>query len=177
MIIATEKNYYKKENDLILIEVEILKPILIDNTWECSLNMRGYGDVNRKLFGQTSIQALTFAMQHAKFNLKLMIDDGYNYFEKEENKLSSKEETLEILHSVYGQGTLLDEAHKKAIYLQCIKRLQKGNGNENEQNTDINYLQKEFLDPKIIDYIYYTEPKLTNLEIYEKAMSYIPIKM
>lgn len=102
MIIAEEQNYYKKENDLRFIEVEIMKPILKDTTWECSFTMRGYGITNRKLFGETSMQALTFAIQLAKLNLILMIDDGYYYFDDDENKILTKEESLDILNAIYG---------------------------------------------------------------------------
>ncbi len=176
-IIASEKNHYKKENDIRLIVVEILQPILNKNVWECTLIMNGYGEVNLTLFGQTSMQSLSFAMQHAKLNLTLMINDGYCYFDKNENDLLSNQETLELLDATYGVGTMLDEAHKKSIYLQCIRRLQKANGTEDEQETDINYLKKEFLDPQIIDYIYHHKPELSAEEIYEKAMIYKPIQL
>ena len=161
IIIASEKNLYKKNKDLRLIAIEILQPILNENIWECTLIMNGYGEINQTLYGQTSMQALSFAMQHAKFNLTLIINDGYCYFDKNENNLLSKQETLELLDATYGVGTMLDEAHKKAIYLQCIRRLQNANGTEDEQETDINYLKKEFLDPQIIDYIYHHKPELS----------------
>ncbi len=176
-IIAAEKNHYKKENDIRLIEVEILQPIFNKDVWECTLQMKGYGNINQTLYGQTSMQALSFAMQHAKLNLSLLIVDGYNYFDEKENQLSSKEETLELLDATYGIGTMLDDAHMKSIYLQCIKRLQNAIGTEEEQNADINYLRKEFSDPKIIDYIYHHKPELMAVEIYEKAMSYQPIQL
>jgi hypothetical protein len=174
-IIATEKNYYKKENDLRFVEVDILQPILKNDTWECTLIMRGYGDVHRALYGQTSMQALSFALQHAKFNLTLMVNDGFNYFDNNENKLLSTQETFELLDAVYGRGTMLDEQHRKTIYLRCINRLQKSIGTDEEQNADIDYLKKEFTDPKIIDYIYHHTPELSALEIYEKAKLYKPI--
>ncbi len=176
-IIASEKNHYKKENDTRLIEVEIHQPISNENVWECTLIMNGYGEVNQTLFGQTSMQALSFAMQRAKQNLYLMINDGYCYYEDDENILYSKTETLELLNATYGVGTMLDDAHKKATHLQYINRLLKANGTEEEQNADIIYLRKEFNDPKIIDYIFNTKPELTTLEIYEKAIIYKSIQL
>ncbi|MFM2392417.1 MAG: hypothetical protein RLZZ546_394 [Bacteroidota bacterium] len=115
MIIASEIKYYKKGDDVREIFVEILQPILKDNVWECTLKMKGYGEVNQNLFGQSSMQALSFALQHAKFNLTLMINDGFNYFDADEEKELSQAETLELLNATYGHGTLLDEQHKKLI--------------------------------------------------------------
>jgi hypothetical protein len=175
MIVASDKTNYKKGEDIREIAVEILQPIFKENAWECSLKMSGYGDVNRTLYGQSSIQALSFAMQHTKFNLTLLVEDGYFYFDEKENTLSTKEETLELLNATYGHGTMLDEQHTKAIHLKVIIRLQKAKGTEEEQNVDINYLRKEFADPKIIDYIFNHQPELTAIEIYEKAVSYHPI--
>ena len=176
-IIAFEKNHYKKENDTRLIEVEIHQPIFNENVWGCTLIMNGYGEVNQTLFGQTSMQALSFAMQHAKLNLSLMITDGYYYYEDDENILLSKTETLELLNSTYGVGTMLDDAHKKEMHLQCINRLLSANGTEEEQNADMDYLSKEFNDPKIIDYIFNTKPESTALEIYEKAVNYKSLQL
>lgn len=176
-IIASEKNHYKKEDDIRCIEAEISQPILNENAWECTLIMKGYGDVNRTLYGQTSMQALSFALQHAKLNLSLMIANGYCYFDETTAILSSKQETLELLNATYGIGTMLDEAHKKSIYLQVIRRLQNANGTEEEQEIDINYLKKEFLDPQIIDYIYHQKPELSAEEIYQKAITYKPIQL
>lgn len=176
-IIAIEKNHYKKENDTRLIEVEIHQPNLKDDVWECTLIMNGYGEVNQTLFGQTSIQVLSFAMQHAKLNLSLMINDGYCYYDDDENILYSKAETLDLLNATYGVGTMLDDAHKKATHLQCINRLLKANGTEKEQNADIDYLRKEFSDPKIIDYIFNTKPVLTALEIYGISVNYKSIQL
>ena len=176
-IIATEKNHYKKEGDIRLIEVEILQPILNKNVWECTLIMNGYGEIDLTLFGQTSMQALSFTMQHAKLNLSLMINDGYCYYDDEENILFSKTETLELLNANYGVGTMLDDAHKKGIHLQCINRLLNANGTEEEQDADMIYLRNEFNDPKIIDYIFNTKPELTALEIYEKAVNYKSIQL
>ncbi len=175
--IASEKNHYKKDNDIRLIKVEIQQPNLNDNIWECTLIMTGYGEINQSLYGQSSMQALSFAMQHAKFNLTLMINEGYFYFDPEENTLLNKVQTLEFLDATYGVGTMLDKAHKKAIYLQCIRRLQNAKGTEEEQEIDINYLRKEFLDPKIIDYIFNTKPELSEEEIYSKAIVYKPIQL
>lgn len=107
----------------------------------------------------------------------MLVENSYCYFDEKEKIFTSKEETLELLHATYGQGTLLDDAHRKAINIQCIKRLQNAKGNEEEQNADINYLKKEFLDPKIIDYIYHQKPELTAIEIYEKAIKYKPISL
>ncbi len=112
-IIASEKNHYKKEEDIRLIEVNILQPICKENVWECTLIMKGYGDINQTLYGQTSMQALSFAMQHAKLNLSLMIADGYYYFDKTENQMFTKEENLELLNATYGVGTILDDPHVK----------------------------------------------------------------
>jgi hypothetical protein len=175
MVIASEITFYKKEDEVREVSLEILKPVFCENAWECQLLMRGYGEVDRKLYGQSSIQALSAVMQHAKFNLTLMVNDGFNYFDNDENKELSTEETLELLDAVYGHGTLLDEQHKKAICLQVIKRLQHTQGTEEEQDADINYLKKEFADPNIIDYIFHRKPKLSALEIYEKAKAYKPI--
>jgi hypothetical protein len=123
MIIASQINYYKKGDDVREIVVDILQPILKDNVWECTLMMRGYGEVNQNMFGQSSMQALSFAMQHAKFNLIQLIDDGYCYFEKENEKELSREETLELLDSAYGHGTLLDDRHKKFTHFEVIKHI------------------------------------------------------
>lgn len=68
MIIASEKINTKKDNDIRQISVEIFQPIFKNNVWECTLLMKGYGNVNRVLYGQTSLQALSFAMQRAKLN-------------------------------------------------------------------------------------------------------------
>lgn len=176
-IIAAEKNHYKKDEDIRLIEVNILQPILKDNVWECTLIMQGYGEINQTLYGQTSMQALSFAMQHAKMNLNLMIADGYCYFDKVENKTLNKEETLELLNATYGVGTMLDDAHTKAIHLQVINRLLKAKGTEEEQNADIEYLKQAFNDPKIIDYVYHHKPELSAEEIYAKAIVYKPIQL
>jgi hypothetical protein len=172
MIIANEINYYKKGNDIREIEVEISQPILNDKVWECRLTMNGYGIINQNLYGQSSMQALSFALQHAKFNLVQLIDDGYNYYDKENDKEISKEKTLELLDAIYGHGTLLDDQHKKAIHLQVIKRLQVASGTEEDQDADINYLKKEFADPEIINYIYHSNPEMSASEIYKKAIAY-----
>jgi hypothetical protein len=175
MIIASETNHYKKDNDLRLVKVEIYLPTLNDQTWECNLQMKGYGEINQTHYGQTSMQSLTFAMQHAKLNLVQMVNDGYQHFDITENKLLSVRETFELLNSMYGTSTLLDEAHMKTIYLQIIYRLQHGIGSEEEQNIDINYLKNQFADPEIVNYIYHNKSEMNEIEIYEKAMSYKPI--
>jgi hypothetical protein len=113
MIIASQINHYKKGDEIREIVVEILQPILKDEVWECTLIMRGYGEVNQNMFGHSSIQALSFALQHAKFNLELMINDGYNYYDKEENRELSNAESIELLDVVYGGRTLLDELGNK----------------------------------------------------------------
>jgi hypothetical protein len=177
MIIASEINFYKKEEDIREVMVEIEQPKFVDNVWECTLLMNGYGKINQTLIGQTSMQALSFAMQHAKLNLTLLVNDGYNYFDKENNRELNQAKTLELLNDTYGHGTLLDEAHTKAIHLQTIRRLQKAHDTEEEQDADINYLRKEFADPKIIDYIFYSKPALSAIEIYEKAKAYKPINL
>jgi hypothetical protein len=172
MIIANEINYYKKGGDVREIVVDILQPILKDNVWECTLMMRGYGEVNQNMFGQSSMQALSFALQHAKFNLELMINDGYNFYDADEKRELTHAETLELLNATYGHSTLLDEQHKKAINLQVIKRMQMASGTEEEQDADINYLRKEFADPEIINYIYQSKPEMSAIEIYEKAIKF-----
>jgi hypothetical protein len=172
MIVASETNHYKKNEDLRLVAVELFLPELNGDTWECNLKLKGYGEINQTFYGKTSMQALTFAMQHAKLNLVLMVNDGYLYFDNVENKLLTISETFELLNSVYGTATLLDEAHMKAIYLQVINRLQNAIGSEEEQNTDIDYLKTQFADPEIINYIYHAKPELNAIEIYEKAMNY-----
>jgi hypothetical protein len=177
MTIASEINYYKKDNDIREIEVKISQPILKDNVWECRLTMNGYGVINKNLYGQSSIQALSFALQHAKFNLTLMINDGYHFYEADEKKELSHAQTLELLNATYGHGTLLDEQHKKLINLQVIRRLQNAQGTEEEQDADINYLRKEFADPEIINYIFHTMPEMSAVEIYEKAIKFKPTQL
>jgi hypothetical protein len=175
MIIASETNHYKKEDDLRLVVVDVYLPILKVDTWECNLQMKGYGEIHQMHYGQTSMQALMFAMQHAKLNLVQMINAGYLYFDKEEDKLLSVRETLELLNCIYGTTTLVDETHMKLLYLQIIYRLLHNIGTEDEQNIDINYLRHEFADPEIINYIYHSKPALNEIEIYTKAMAYKPI--
>jgi hypothetical protein len=172
MIIASETNHYKKKNDLRLVTVEIYLPIHNEGTWGCTLKMKGYGEIDQILYGQSSIQALTFAMQHAKLNLVQMVNDGYLYFDKAENKLLSVRETLELLNCVYGTTTLEDDTHQKLLYLQIIYRLLHNIGSAEEQDIDINYLRHQFADPEIIHYIYHSKQKMNEVEIYEKAINY-----
>jgi endo-alpha-1,4-polygalactosaminidase (GH114 family) len=177
MIIASEKNHYKKGDDIREIIVEIMLPVFKNDAWECQLIMKGNGEIDRTMFGYSSMQALCASLQHAKFNLTLMVNEGYNYFDKKENRELGNTDTLELLDAVFGHGTLLDEEHTQAIHLQVIRRLQNAGGSEEEQDADMNYLRKEFADPKIIDYIFNSKPEMSALEIYKKAKAYQPVTL
>jgi hypothetical protein len=176
-IIATDNNTWKKEDSVLSITIEIMEPYFEENVWQTILKMNGYGTFEYKLYGQSSIQALTFALQHTKLQLMILIDDGYLWYDEQTNTVSTKDESIEVLNAIYGRGTLLDEEHTKANIILSIKRLQNANGTEEEQNIDINYLKKLFADPHIIDYIYHPKTEMTASEIYEKAKAYKPIQL
>jgi hypothetical protein len=176
-IIATDKNSWKKDEKILNITVEITEPHFEENVWQTILKMNGYGNVEYKLYGQSSIQALTFALQHTKLQLMILIEDGYLWYDEPTNAVSSKEESIEVLNAIYGRGTLLDEEHTKANIILSIKRLQNASGTEEEQNIDIGYLKRIFTDPNIIDYIYQPKTEMTAEEIYEKAKAYKPIQL
>jgi hypothetical protein len=176
-IIATDKNSLKKDEKILNITVEITEPHFEENVWQTILKMNGYGTFEYKLYGQSSIQALTFALQHTKLQLMILIEDGYLWYDEPTNSISTKEESIEVLNAIYGRGTLLDEEHTKANIILSIKRLQNARGTDEEQNMDISYLKKMFADPHIIDYIYHPKTEMTAAEIYEKAKAYKPIQL
>jgi hypothetical protein len=176
-IIATDNSTWKKDETVLNTTVEIIEPYFEKNVWQTILKMNGYGNVEYKLYGQSSIQALTFALQHTKLQLMILIEDGYLWYDEPTNAISTKEESIEVLNAIYGRGTLLDKEHTKANIILTIKRLQNASGNKEEQNIDISYLKKMFADPNIIDYIYHSKTEMTAAEIYEKAMAYKPIQL
>jgi hypothetical protein len=176
-IIATDNTTWKKNEKVLNITVEILEPYYEENVWQTVLKMNGYGNIEQKLYGQSSMQALTFALQHTKLQLMILIEDGYLLFDEPTNTVSSKEESIEVLNAIYGRGTLLDEEHRKANIILSIKRLQNACGTEEEQDIDIGYLKKMFADPNIIDYIYHPKTEMTAAEIYNKAAAYKPIQL
>jgi hypothetical protein len=176
-IVATDNNSWKNDETILNITVEITEPHFEENVWQTILKMNGNGTFEYKLYGQSSIQALIFALQHTKLQLMILIEDGYLWYDEPTNSISTKEESIEVLNAIYGRGTLLDEEHTKANIILSIKRLQNAKGNEDEQNMDINYLKKMFTDPNIIDYIYHPKTEMTAAEIYEKAKAYKPIQL
>jgi hypothetical protein len=176
-IIATDKNSWKKDGKILNITVEIIEPHFEENVWQTVLKMNGYGNVEYKLYGQSSIQALTFALQHTKLQLMILIEDGYLWYDEPTNAVSSKEESIEVLNAIYGRGTLLDEEHTKANIILSIKRLQNASRTQEEQDIDIGYLKKIFADPNIIDYIYHPKTEMSAAEIYNKAAAYKPIQL
>jgi hypothetical protein len=176
-IIAADNSTWKKDETVLNTTVEITVPYFEESVWKTVLKMNGYGTAEYKLYGQSSIQALTFALQHTKLQLMILIEDGFSWYDEQTNTASTKEESIEVLNAIYGRGTLLDEEHTKANILLTIKRLQKASGTEEEQNIDIGYLKKMFADPNIIDYIYHPKTEMTAAEIYEKAKAYKPIQL
>jgi hypothetical protein len=176
-IIANDNSTWKKDESILNITVEIIETYFEENVWQTILKMNGYGTYEYKLYGQSSVQALTFALQHTKLQLMILIEDGYFWYDEPTNAISTKEESIEVLNAIYGRCTLLDEEHTKANTILSIKRLQNASGTEGEQNIDISYLKKMFTDPNIIDYIYHPKTEMTADEIYAKATAYKPIQL
>jgi hypothetical protein len=107
-IIASDYSTWKRDETVLNITVEVIEPYFDENVCQTILKMKGYGTLEYKLFGQSSIQVLSFAMQHAKLQLMTVIEDGYVCYDEHENISSSKEESIEVLNAIYGKGSLVN---------------------------------------------------------------------
>lgn len=174
--IAKEASVWRKEEYSVMIMIEISKPKIVDDVWQSTITADGHGHITRTLYGQSSMQALIFATQHAKLMMVEVIEEGYLYVVEGITTLN-KSESLAYIDAVFGSATLMDEAHTKKLIIATIQRLQNAKGTEEEQNIDINYLKNNFSDPQIIDYIFHSKIEMTATEIYDKAKVYKPIEL
>lgn len=175
--IATYQSCWTHDGSVMNTIAEVYQPICVAGTWECVFKLYGLDFYEYKMYGQSSMQALTFAMQQVKFQMVQLLEKEYLMFDLLKNIAFTKQQSMELLNAVFGHGTLLDEAHEKAINLQVIQRLLDAQGTEKEQDIDMEYLRKTFNDPKIVDYIFNHRPALTAQQIYEKAMAYQVIQL
>lgn len=146
------------------------------DTYSCLLLLTGYGDMRVNIVGASGIQAISLALQQAKYRLCELLEDGYTlcYEEKTGIVRSSKKETMRTLDAVYGRATMFDKAHNDELLLESIERLQAGDNTEEEENNHIKYLKTNILDPEIINYIFHHKPDLSAEEILAKAQAFTP---
>lgn len=59
--------------------------------------------------------------------------------------------------------------------IELVKKIQLAEGTEEEQDKNLELLEKNVLDPEISDYIFYTS--LTAEQIVDKALAYKPLQL
>ena len=176
-----DRMHFTRGGEVLNIEIVVQMPTkdIVHNNWICNYLLNGNKIIHKDIFGASAIQAMNLAMQMVKLHLMMLIDDGYLMCYLDENQkvtnIESKKLSIRNLNATYGLTTLGDKTHDNENYLQAIERLQEGVGTDEEQDNDINYLRKNLLDPKIIDYIFHSKPEMASEEILEKALSYKPI--